>query len=259
MNKAYQENLNNVLNEMNLLYEEYTILEDKEKNNIDMKISKRMNYDDVKNSMDYIFNGDVSSLYPTAMKGNELLNVIYPVGCSRWSEDPEKEFSNKKLGFYEINYKCPKNLFHPILPSRKENGGIEWTCLDGHGFYTNVEIEEALINGYEVEFLNKCLVYDKGNRNIYYEYIEKWYNLKNAEDKKNENERNDVLREICKLFMNALYRKMLQRSYFESQKLVYNTKEIYDFGMDHYITDIELLGSGKILLSGTVKENEENE
>ena len=35
--------------------------------------------------------------------------------------------------------------------------------------------------------------------------------------------------------------------------------EIYDFGMDHYIKDIELLGSGKILLSGTVKENEENE
>ena len=56
--------------------------------------------------------------------------------------------------------------------------------------------------------------------------------------------------------MNALYGKMLQRSYFESQKLVHNTKEIYDFGRDHYITDIELLGSGKILLSGTIKEKE---
>ena len=59
--------------------------------------------------------------------------------------------------------------------------------------------------------------------------------------------------------MNALYGKMLQRSYFESQKLVHNTKEIYEFDRDHYITDIELLGSGKILLSGTVKENEEDE
>ena len=113
-----------------------------------------------------MFNGDVSSLCPTAMKGNDLLNVKYPVGCSRWSEDPKNEFGNNKLGFYEINYKCPKNLFHPILPNRKKNGGIAWTCLDGHGFYTNVEIEEAMKMGYEVEFLNKCLVYDKGNRNI---------------------------------------------------------------------------------------------
>ena len=46
---------------------------------------------------------------------------------------------------------------------------------------------------------------------------------------------------------------------FESQKLVHNTKEIYEFATDHIITDIELLGNGKILLSGTIKENEENE
>ena len=52
---------------------------------------------------------------------------------------------------------------------------------------------------------------------------------------------------------------MLQRSYFESQKLVHNTKEIYDFGKDHYITDIGFLGSGKILLSGTIKEKEDDE
>ena len=63
------------------------------------------------------------------------------------------------------------------------------------------------------------MIYDKGTNNIFDDYIEKWYNLKNAEDKKNDNERNDLLREICKLFMNALYGKMLQRSYFESQKL----------------------------------------
>ena len=112
------------------------------------------------------------------MKGNQLLKVLYPVGCSRWSIEPELEFKNNKLGFYEINYKCPKNLFHPILPNRKENGGIEWSNKNGHGFYTNVEIEEAIIIGYDIEFLNKCLVYDKGTYNIYNEYIEKWYSLK---------------------------------------------------------------------------------
>jgi hypothetical protein len=102
--------------------EDNDFIEDKQsitKNNIDRMISKLMNYDDVKNSNDYIFNGDVSSLYPTAMRGNPLLNITYPIGCSRWSNDPKTEFDNKKLGFYEINYKSPK-LFHPILPTRKE-------------------------------------------------------------------------------------------------------------------------------------------
>jgi hypothetical protein len=276
INKEYQQNFNNILNDLNLSHSDYIELkdveyikndkgeiveEDKEaitKNYIDREISKNMNYENVKNSNDYIFNGDVSSLYPTAMRGNELLEVKYPVGCSRWSNDPKNEFENKKLGFYEINYKAAK-LFHPILPSRKRNGGIQWTCENGHGFYTNIEIEEAIMMGYEVEFINKCLVYDKGTNNIYNEYIEKWYSLKNAEDKKPKEEKNNVLREICKLFMNALYGKMLQKSYFESQKLVQNTKEIYEFGRDHYISDIELLGNGKILLSGTTKEEDENE
>ena len=93
-------------------------LKDNEKNNIDVKISKMIDYYEIKKSGDYIFNGDVSSLYPTAMRGNELLRVLYPLECSRWSKDPKKEFNNNKLGSYEINYKCPKNLFHPILPSR---------------------------------------------------------------------------------------------------------------------------------------------
>ena len=94
--------------------------------------------------------------------------------------------------------------------------------------------------------------------NIFNEYIDKFYALKNAEDSKGENG-NKVLREICKLFMNALYGKMLQKSYFESQKLVHNTREIYDFARYHNISDIELLGNGKILLSGIVKEQDENE
>ena len=104
------------------------------------------------------------------------------------------------------------------------------------------------------------MVYDNFREDIYDKYITEWYGFKNAEDAKPENERNDVLREICKLFMNALYGKMLQRSYFESEIIVNNTKEIYDFGKDHYITNIELIGSGKVLLNGTVKEiNEDNE
>ena len=94
--------------------------------------------------------------------------------------------------------------------------------------------------GYEIEFLNKCLVYDNYREDIYNEYITSQYTLKQNEDQKSSDQRNNVLREICKLFMNALYGKMLQRSYFESEIIVNNTKEIYDLGGDHYITNVEL-------------------
>ena len=57
---------------------------------------------------------------------------------------------------------------------------------------------------------------------IYNEYITSWYTLKQNEDQKPSEQRNNVLREINKLFMNALYGKMLQTSYFESEKIVNN-------------------------------------
>ena len=63
--------------------------------------------------------------------------------------------------------------------------------------------------GYKVEFLNKCLVYDNYREDIYDKYISSWYTLKQNEDQKPSEQRNNVLREICKLFMNALYGEML--------------------------------------------------
>ena len=39
---------------------------------------------------DFIFNADVSSLYPTAMAGFEHVHVKYPIGISRWSNIPEE-------------------------------------------------------------------------------------------------------------------------------------------------------------------------
>ena len=77
-------------------------------------------------SKDFIFNADVSSLYPTAMAGNDFINVKYSIGESRLSENPEIEFNNNKYGFYEIQYEAPENINYPVLPMRMMNGGIQW-------------------------------------------------------------------------------------------------------------------------------------
>ena len=104
INIQYYDLLNQELLKINMSKDDYVVSDEKTKNMIDIEISKKMNYIDVKKLKDFIFNGDVSSLYPTSMAGNDIFKVKFPVGFSRWSEEPEKEFNENKYGFYEIEY-----------------------------------------------------------------------------------------------------------------------------------------------------------
>jgi hypothetical protein len=92
---------------------------------------QKMTYEELLQTKDFMFNADATSLYPCAMAGFEHLDVKYPVGLSRWSEEPEKEFNSGKLGYYEIEFQCNKKLRVPILP-RKVNGGLSWSL---HGMH----------------------------------------------------------------------------------------------------------------------------
>ena len=68
------------------------------------------------------------------MAGFDLCEVEYPVGKSRWSNNPEIEYNNNKCGFYLISFIPPKNITVPVLP-RKREFGLEWSLLDGEGVY----------------------------------------------------------------------------------------------------------------------------
>ena len=217
------------------------------------------NYEELKNSGDFIYNADVSSLYPTAMVGNDLMKVAYPVGVSRFSTNPKAEFENNKLGFYEIEYEPPTNINYPALPKRKENGGIEWNLLPGRGTYTNVDIEDAISIGYKIKFVGSCLVYDHSRSDLFSEYVGFWYDKKAGEDLKPEDKRNMALREIAKLMMNSLYGKTLQKAHFTNQTIINNTSEAFKFLENHHLTDLILLGNGKVLIKGEVKEINEDD
>ena len=221
--------------------------------------SEFKDYEELMESEDFIFNADVSSLYPTAMAGYEHLDVNYPVGVSRWSDKPELEFNNDKHGFYNVNYIPPKNINYPVLPCRLENGGIQWNLLPGSGIYTNVDIQDALTVGYEIKFIDRCLVYDQTIKNLFSNYILFWYNIKSIEDKKIESERNNSRRNIAKLIMNGLYGKMLQKAHFKQTLIANNMAEIFKFMDDYTLTDWTILTETKILLVGEAKEDKENE
>jgi hypothetical protein len=70
----------------------------------------KMSYKKLLKSGKFIFNADATGLYPASMKGFELCAVKYPMGKSRWSKNGKKEFDDKKIGLYDIEFQCPKNI-----------------------------------------------------------------------------------------------------------------------------------------------------
>jgi len=145
----------------------------------DVKAGKLKYADVIKSkSKDFIFNADASSLYPASMSGFDHMKVKYPIGYSRWSEDPKKEFKAGLMGFYEVDFVAPKDIRIPILPRRKvvneQNIGVVWSLEDGSGIYTSVDIKNAIEVGYKVKFKGKALVYDESG-DVFSAYIKKFY------------------------------------------------------------------------------------
>jgi hypothetical protein len=215
-------------------------------------VNKKMTYEELLKTNDYIFNADATSLYPASMGGFDLLDVNYPIGKSRWSDKPEEEYNNNKYGFYEISFISPKDIITPVLARKSALGGLEWSLNDGIGVYTNVEIKNALTVGYKIEFINKCLVWDKTG-NVFKSYVDKYYKMK--EDAENEN--NPVKRSIAKLLLNAMYGKTLQRAIFDNTSIISSYDKLMDFFRDYEIKDISVLSDTKLILTGTAYKKEE--
>jgi len=194
---------------------------------------------DIYKSMDdYIFNGDVSSLYPTAMVKYE-----YPVGTSKWVDEADIDIHNLKIGIYECEIECNKDLIVPILPEKTEAGGIAWNLMDKKGIYTSADLDNAVKYGYTIKRITKGLVWE-GKGDVFTEYINKTYKLKV------ENDKNPVLRQVAKILMNALYGKMLERARFEEQKVCNNIGDVWKFQSQFNTTDVQFI-KDKVVCIGT--------
>jgi hypothetical protein len=163
-------------------------------------INRKMTYEELEKTKEYIFNADATSLYPASMAGFDLLDAVYPTGKSRWSEKPKEEYNNNKYGFYEINFICPKDIVVPVLPRKTVNGGLEWSLYNGYsGVYTNVEIKNALSVGYKIEFINRCLIWDTSSNNVFKPYVQKYYQMKEDSEKEDEMEVENNPRFRCEM------------------------------------------------------------
>ena len=213
-------------------------------------VEGKMTYEELKKTGEYIYNADVTSLYSAVMKGVPgICEVKYPTGFSRWSDEPEKEYNDQKLGFYEVLFSCP-DIRIPVLPRKKSNiDGLEWSLLDGKGIYTNVDIENAISSGYTVEFIGACLVWDTSG-DVFGTYVDRYYEMK----AKAETEKNPTVRSIAKLLLNSIYGKMLQRSIPERTNIISKYQDLLDVLRDNDLSEISLLGNGNLLVSSTVKD-----
>ena len=202
---------------------------------------------------DYVIDADVVSLYPTAMA-----NYEYPVGdCHTLSfeegRNGEKQEMKGVMGIYYIKYITNKNLQHSIGGRRDEKtGALHWDLKDSEGWYSSVDIQDMIDNGYKIEISTPP---SGGSAGYYWTekaYIFKDYINQMFEKKKN-SKKGTVSYTLAKLFMNSLYGKMIQRPIYTNTEIIQTNSDYWKFWSKNIITSIDKLGDNWVV-SGTSKE-----
>ena len=203
-----------------------------------------VSFDDV---TDYCIDADVVSLYPAAMA-----KYLYPVGdCYELTADdilnsntPLNKYGLAgKIGIYKITYEANKLLQHSIGGRRDElTNALKWDLKDqiSGQWYTSVDIEDMIDNGYKVKVLNGW--YWKEVDYVFKDYIEKLFTKKGELAKAGKKGSVEYL--LSKLYMNGLYGKNIQRPIYTESRLIKSNTEYWKFWGTHFIKDITPLDTG---------------
>lgn len=226
-----------------------TVLENKQLSPEERKAKIAEIYKKAIKTGEYLFNGDVCSLYPAAM-----FFYRYPIGKYRNISSPEQaklEFESKKLGIFHVRYIANKDIaVAPFATKSEESGMLSWDLCDGERNLTSVDIENAISCGYQFEFLGKALVWDKSDY-IFHDYVEemsKW--------KKEASEQGlGTQRSFAKLLQNGLYGKLLMKAITDSLKICGNIDDLSEFMAKHEIVDWNIFGE-MLLVNGECRDED---
>jgi len=228
-------------------------------------------------SGDFLWNGDVNSLYPYAMLEN------YPVGEGIMDYYAGEEiYKSGKLGFFDIIFTPPKDLMMAILPVRKRpwkanmtakenkrwlSSGIKWSLESGIGTYTSVDIMIALRRGYKIRFTGKCYYYGE-SAPILKEYIEHVYKIKTDQGVKKKQAKklvldgmslneaakesgyNPALRQAAKDLTNCVYGKLLQKMNVNGHEIVEDGDQFFNFLEKYDLSCFNVIDEDHLLLEG---------
>jgi hypothetical protein len=214
---------------------------------------------------------DVTSLYPFVMKA-----FSYPINEYTKTD----VYVEDKLGIYSCRIVhqnlqwvnrdkivFPEGLeteYAPtVIPLRVEDKPLNWTYRgEQYCNLTTIDIDSIRKYGGEVEVFEGIYWEDSSNE-VFNNYIEPFMNMKNEQDVfKNDNSDsyNPALREVCKLFLNSLSGKVIQRNFNTTSKCIFgnyrDALEQYDEFVDKIEPDSLTIDKyGKLLfLAGTFKD-----
>jgi hypothetical protein len=192
-----------------------------------------------------IFRYDVNSLYPYVMSKFDM-----PVGNPKYFEGDIFKFTDNPFGFFEVEVEAPKFLNHPIL-LYKTDKTYNYRSIaplgKWKGVYFSEEIKNCIKYGYKFTVIRG---YTFDRKNIFKEYVEMFYNLKQQSDK------NDPMYTISKLFLNSLYGKFGMNPDKPLHKIV-DSNELEDLTSNLDIISFLQLKNNKMFI--TYKNSNENE
>lgn len=214
---------------------------------------------------------DVTSLYPFVMN-----TYNFPIGNYTKTD----VFVEDKLGIYSVkiihqNLKWVnkdkivfpdglKTKYAPIVfPLRVEDKPLDWTYRgEQYCNLTTIDIECIRKYGGEVEVYNG-LYWEESSNTVFTNYIQPFMNMKNEQDtfkNNNDDKYNPALREVCKLFLNSLSGKVIQRNFQTTSQCIFGNYRNALTKYDDFVSKIEpesltIDKYGKLLfLSGTFKD-----
>jgi hypothetical protein len=167
---------------------------------------------------------DVKSLYPFVMIHP---SCYYPIGRCKLTEI----FIEGKLGIYKCIIGSQAGLPTKIIPKRDKDGSYNWNCDDvGEATCTSVDILTLREYGVQVDIISGYY-WEESSNDIFATYIRPIAMIKTREDQKKAlgQPYNPALRELCKLFMNGLSGKMLQRVVEKIFSIENSEKGVTDF------------------------------
>ena len=195
-----------------------------------------LKYEDVN---DFIFDSDVCSLYPSVMKDGH-----FPIGQAK----DTNVFRSNKLGIYYIKYETNKKLLTPILP-RRQDGKLKWDLVDSEGWYTSVDIDNALAHGYWIDIV-KGYYWEKSAK-VFEKYIDHFYQMKQNATK------GTPQYLLAKLWLNALYGKTIQKSIRTQDHIVKTHAEFWKILNDNIIIEMNQVGNVWLVKSKSKEEEVE--
>lgn len=199
---------------------------------------------------------DVASLYPFVMLAGE-----YPVG----EYVKVETFQKTGMGIYECEIQQTQEnegFISQIIPKREKDKALDWTSRDKMIVnLTSVDILQ--LHKYYGE--NTCVVkngihWEKTSKKVFNNFLNPLVYEKGRQDMMNINkspEYNPTLREACKLFMNSLSGKVIQRN-FTSNTCIVNENGIDGFMSKNKDVIIDALGNNLYFLKGDKKQETYN-